>query len=150
MTPQFRSAIPQDQNTIIEFQVSMARETEGLELNRDVCTKGVTAVFEKPELGRYFVCEMDGLVVGSLMILTEWSDWRNGMVWWIHSLYILPEYRGQKLFSRFFAYIQNLAKSDGHVRGLRLYVDKTNAKARAVYESLGMNGDHYLTYELMW
>lgn len=150
MKPVFRPGEARDTDQIVAFQQAMALETENLQLDLVTLSKGVRAVFETPSLGQYYICEVGGSVVGSLMILTEWSDWRNGHVWWIHSLYIQPQCRGQRLFSEFFAYIKDLAQKQNGVRGLRLYVDKTNTKAKAVYERLGMNGDHYLTYELMW
>ena len=42
-----------------------------------------------------------------------------------------------------------LAELEPSVRGLRLYVDKRNDKAKKVYEALGMNGEHYALYEWM-
>src|SRR4051794_24940100 len=78
----YRAATPADISTIIEFQIAMARETEDLGLDREIVGKGVAAVFENAALGRYYVAENDGCVIASLLITYEWSDWRNGTVWW--------------------------------------------------------------------
>lgn len=126
----------------------MARETEDLELDRDILTRGVNALFADPALGRYYVAESDGRVVASLMITYEWSDWRNGMVWWIQSVYVLPEFRRRGAYAGLYAHVKALV-DQSTVRGIRLYVDKRNAGAREVYARLGMNGEHYLVFEWM-
>ena len=41
------------------------------------------------------------------------------------------------------------ARAEG-ARGLRLYADERNSNAHAVYRRLGMNGDHYRVFELMF
>jgi GNAT superfamily N-acetyltransferase len=141
----YRSATSQDQSEIQRFQIAMAFESEKLRLDPPTCEKGVRAVLEDPHKGRYFVAESDGKVIGSLMLINEWSDWRNGVVWWIHSVYVTPEYRKKGVFRGLYQYIKKLA--DPGVRGLRLYVDKGNEPAQRVYEKLGMNSDHYHLFE---
>ena len=89
-TASFRSATRADAADITRFQLSMARETEELHLDPDVCAAGVLGVFEDPSRGRYFVAESEGRIAGALLITYEWSDWRNGQVWWIQSVYVPP------------------------------------------------------------
>lgn len=146
--PLIRPAVPADAGAIAEFQIAMALETENLVLDREICSAGVRAVFDDPARGRYLVAELDGRVIGSTLVTYEWSDWRNGMVWWIHSVYVVPEGRGKGVFSQLYRHLQSLARESG-VRGIRLYVDKSNTAAQRVYEKLGMNGEHYHLYEWM-
>ena len=148
-TATYRRATPADLNSIVEFQLAMARETEDLELNREVCTKGVQAVFANSSLGAYFVSEKDGRVIASLLTTYEWSDWRNGMVWWIQSVYVIPEARKQGIYAGLYAHVKRLAEADERVQGIRLYVDKRNTRAQQVYARLGMNGEHYQVFEWM-
>ena len=145
----FRKSQNSDSETIQKFQSAMAWETEQLKLDPISLEKGVNAVFANSNLGTYHVCEVDSEVVGSLLLTTEWSDWRNGAVWWIHSLYFKPEYRGQGLFTQWYHSVQQSAKNQKDVRGIRLYVEHSNLKAQKIYEKLGMNGDHYRLYEWM-
>jgi GNAT superfamily N-acetyltransferase len=145
----YREATPSDVSVIVDFQVAMARETEELDLDREVCANGVQAVFEDPNRGRYFLGESDGVVIASLMITYEWSDWRNGMVWWIQSVYVRPEFRGQRVYAGLYAHVQNLVNADDSLRGIRLYVDRRNVQAQEVYARLGMNGEHYQVFEWM-
>ncbi len=127
----------------------MALETESVTLDDPTCSNGVAAVFETPALGRYFIAEEDGRVVGSLLITYEWSDWRNGTVWWIQSVYIVPDLRGRGVYAGLYRHVQDLVEADPTVRGIRLYVDRRNASAQQVYTKLGMNGEHYQVFEWM-
>lgn len=142
-------AVPDDAAAIVDFQIAMARETEEVELDREVCAEGVAAVFADSKHGFYLVGERDGQVIVSTMITYEWSDWRNGVVWWIQSVYVVPEARGQGIYKGLYAYVQELANADEDVRGIRLYVDKRNTRAQQVYTKLGMNGEHYQVFEWM-
>jgi len=148
-TARYREARLSDADRIVEFQIAMAVETEQIRLDRMVCTAGVAAVLRDEKLGRYYVGEIDGEVAASTLITYEWSDWRNGMVWWIQSVYVLPGERKQGVYAGLYRYIQELAQRDDHVRGIRLYVDRRNAPAQQVYARLGMNGEHYQVFEWM-
>ncbi|HEX7680195.1 MAG TPA: GNAT family N-acetyltransferase [Thermoanaerobaculia bacterium] len=145
----YRQATPADVSDIVDFQLAMALETEELELDREVCSRGVNAVFDDPSRGRYFLAQSEGTVVASLMITYEWSDWRNGNVWWIQSVYVRPSFRGQRVYAGLYEHIQRLVQADDNVRGIRLYVDRRNVSAQTVYTRLGMNGEHYQVFEWM-
>ena len=138
-----------DLNTLVEFQLKMAMETEELKLDREILIKGVKAVYEDPAKARYFVARIDERVVGMLMITLEWSDWRNGWVWWIQSVYVEQEFRNDGILRSLYTYIRNVVENSDSIRGIRLYVDKRNIKAQKVYNALGMTGEHYTTYEWM-
>jgi len=144
-----RPAIPDDAIFIIEFQQKMAMETENVALDFHTVTKGVHSVFEDATKGAYYVAVDDDSVVGSLMTTYEWSDWRDGTVIWIQSVYINPAHRGQGVYKKMYEYIQSLVTLESGYRGIRLYVDKTNLAAQKVYENLGMNGEHYQVFEWM-
>jgi len=135
-----------DTDVIVAFQNAMAMETESLVLDNEKLTKGVMAVFEDAQKGQYYVAEVEGIVVASLMITYEWSDWRNANVWWFQSVYVMPDYRRNGVFRMMYDFI----KSEGlkeNVCGLRLYVEMENHRAQKTYEAMGMNGSHYKTYE---
>ncbi|MFC1582767.1 GNAT family N-acetyltransferase [Planctomycetota bacterium] len=144
-----RKGSPEDIAHIVEFQIAMALETEDLTLDRKTVLKGVTGVFDEPSRGSYYMTELDGKVVGSLLTIPEWSDWRNGTVLWIHSLYVLPEARGKGVFKALYLFIKTIVGESPRFRGIRLYVDKTNTNAQAVYEKMGMTAEHYELYEWM-
>jgi len=82
------------------------------------------------------------------MITFEWSDWRNGHIWWLQSVYIDEDYRNQKIFSRLYKYIVELARARKDVTGLRLYVEEHNEAAKRVYKALGMKKAPYEIYQM--
>lgn len=148
-SPVFRDAVRGDISAIVAFQLAMARETEAMELHRHTLRRGVEAVFEDRALGRYFVAEVSGVVAASLMVTYEWSDWRNGLVWWIQSVYVDPQHRRTGLYARLYEHVKRLAIADEKVQGIRLYVDRRNTAAQQVYQRMGMNGEHYQVFEWM-
>jgi ribosomal protein S18 acetylase RimI-like enzyme len=145
-----RMANRSDATCIIDFQLKMALETEDLELTKSVVENGVKAVFNEDSKGAYYVAEVDGKVVGSLLTTYEWSDWRNGQILWIQSVYVASEFRRKGIYKKMYEYIKNKVldhKLD--FMGIRLYVDKTNGNAQKVYKKLGMENNHYEMYEWM-
>ena len=149
MSAHYRYARIDDLQTIAEFQIAMALETETLHLDREICQAGVRGLFQNPAFGRYYVAEIDGRVVGSTLVTYEWSDWRNGVVWWIQSVFVVPEQRRRGVYAGLYDRIRELAEADSNVRGIRLYVDRRNVPAQEVYRRLGMDGDHYQVFEWM-
>lgn len=145
-----RPATPRDCNIIVEFNLQLAMESEGHELDRQVLASGVAQALGHSDYCRYFVAEINGQVIGQTMITYEWSDWNNGIIWWIQSVYIHPDCRRQGYFRRIFQWIADQARMDPAVIGLRLYVDQSNQKAMQTYESLGMYRLNYLMYETMF
>jgi GNAT superfamily N-acetyltransferase len=142
-----RVATSEDADSLIEFNQAMALETEDKNLDPDVLGPGVRAVFGDPHKGFYVVAEDDGQIIGALMVTYEWSDWRNGWFWWIQSVYILPEARGRRIYSRLYEFVKKHATKRGNVCGFRLYVEAENSHARRVYENVGMEASHYCMYE---
>lgn len=142
-----RQALSQDIAELAEFNISMARETEGAELIPEVIASGVKGMIENPQRGYYLVVELDNGIQASLMVTTEWSDWRNGMFWWIQSVYVRPAYRRQGLYRELYARVKELAEQEPSVCGFRLYVERENTNAQKSYESLGMVETEYKLFE---
>lgn len=144
-----RHATLADLEFIVAGNLALARETENVTLDPKVLTAGVRALIDGVAPGRYWIAEIDGRAVGQLLITFEWSDWRNRMVWWIQSVYVMPADRGHGVFKALYAHVRHEASAE-KAGGLRLYVDTTNLRAQRVYAALGMNGDHYRVFEDMF
>lgn len=142
-----RKAVFSDAAVIAEFNQSMAWETEDKQLVPELVLAGVNSLLANPTYGFYLVAEIEGQVVGSLMITTEWSDWRNGVFWWVQSVYIRPQFRRQGIYRKLYAAVKTLSAEQGNVCGFRLYVEKDNHNAQATYRGLGMQATDYLIYE---
>lgn len=144
-----RQASVDDISAIVDFQKRMALETENLVLDDATVRLGVANLFNDSGKGLYYVAVELDKPIGCLMTTYEWSDWRNGMVLWIQSVYVSKEYRGKGVYKAMYEHIRQLVVADSSLRGIRLYVDRTNKAAQQVYEKLGMNGEHYQVYEWM-
>ena len=132
---------------LIDFQQRLAHESEGVVLNGSILRKGMEAMFADPGKGLYYIaCDGDE-VVGCHMITYEWSDWRNGMVWWLQSVYVKESYRKKGIFKMMYDNVISMIRKDPNLIGLRLYVDKSNERAMKVYGAMGMDGSHYTVYE---
>jgi len=149
MQIEIRKAHDSDLDAIAGFQVAMAWETECYKLDQDTVQKGVAAVLSNQSHGVYYVAVIGGNVVGSLLTTFEWSDWRNGTVLWIQSVFVDSAYRKRGVYAALYSHIKTLVAADEALKGIRLYVDESNKKAMEVYARLGMNGEHYRVFEWM-
>jgi ribosomal protein S18 acetylase RimI-like enzyme len=145
-----RQATPADADAIAAGNRRMAWETEDLSLDAATLAAGVRAALADPHKGIYWVAESDGSVVGQLMITYEWSDWRNGVFWWIQSVYVPPEHRRRGIFRKLYETVEAAAQQTPGTCGLRLYVERANEVAQAVYQSHGMERTPYQLWEKVW
>lgn len=150
MPIRIREARSTDANQIAEFNRRLAEETESKSLDPSTVLSGVQALLDAPEQGRYYVADADDELVGQLLLTYEWSDWRNGRFWWIQSVYVSARHRRRGVFSALYGHVEQLARLDPAVCGLRLYVEEHNASALETYRALGMSptGYHVLEIEL--
>jgi GNAT superfamily N-acetyltransferase len=150
MNIEVRPAALGDWEVIVEYNVALARESEATHLNRETVRLGVRALLENPRHGRYFIAVMEGRVVGQLMHTREWSDWRNGEIWWIQSVFVHPDFRRQGVFRTLYQHLERLASSEPGIVGLRLYVEEQNNRAISTYTALGLLHSGYAVMERMF
>jgi len=141
-----REAKGSDIPTLINYNRSLAYETENISLDKNILQLGIKKALELKDC-HYIVAELDGEIVGQSMITSEWSDWRNGAMWWIQSVYVDPDYRQIGVFRNILKYIEALAKKNPEVKGLRLYVKNNNKVGVSTYESLGIKYSGYVIHE---
>ena len=142
MSITIRTAAPADVPFLVECNAAMALETEHKTLDHETLTRGTQAVFDDPRRGVYLVAERAGQAAGCLLVTYEWSDWRNGDWWWFQSVYVAQAHRRQGVFRALYAEVERRARASGAV-GLRLYVERDNARAQQTYASLGMEEEAY-------
>ena len=146
-----RLARPEDAATIASFSAAMALETEGRRLDLDRLYEGTIALLESPDRGFFMVAELeqtdDRQLLGQLMITYEWSDWRNGVFWWIQSVYVDPAWRRRSVFRRMHETVMATAKTSPNVCGVRLYVEESNSTAQVVYRKVGLTPSSYAIFE---
>lgn len=150
MDLQIRLAEPADAETIAQFNQRLAWESEQIRLDPATVLCGVRALLADPGRGRYYVACDGPRIVGQLMHTWEWSDWRNGQIWWLQSVYVDESVRRRGVFRRLFEHAREEARVDPEVVGIRLYVEGHNAPAHRTYEKLGFRQAGYFVMEQLW
>ena len=146
MNLKIREADKSDITILAKNNQVLAYETENINLNLDIITSGVSNALNREDC-HYFVAEINKMVVGQTLITYEWSDWRNGLIWWMQSVFVLFNFRRQGVYRNLFNHIENLARNNSKVKALRLYVIKNNQSGIKTYEALGMKDSGYIVYE---
>lgn len=136
-----------DLSALVKFNQAMALETEGIILADHPLTLGVKTLLQAQDKGFYLVAEKDNVIIGSLMVTFEWSDWRAKNYFWIQSVYVRPENRKQGIYTKLYQSVKTLAIKEGGAASFRLYVEKENKQAQKTYQILGMQESNYLMYE---
>ena len=142
-----RRANKADVDALVDFNQRIAMETEGVALDAATLNGGVDRFLERDRYGFYTVAEKDGEIVGSLMITYEWSDWRNGVIWWIQSVYVRKDHRRQGIYTALYENARRLAAAAGDVCVFRLYVERENEIAQQTYRKMGMHETAYRIFE---
>ena len=145
----FRRARDDDVTAITRLNLRLAAETEDKALAPDTLRRGVSRGFlQFPEV-QYFVAEHGHQVIGQLMLTREWSDWRDGWMLWLQSVYVVQPLRRQGVFRRLLQYALATVGEDTQAIGLRLYVERENAAAIAAYKRLGFDDAGYSILEIV-
>ena len=150
MTITVSRAQPEQADTIARFNQNMALETENKHLDWQTILSGVETMISDPSLGFYFVAINPAEeVVGCLGVTFEWSDWRNGLFWWVQSVYVDKNSREQGVFTSMYAAVKEHAMNEPGVIGIRLYVERDNDRAYRTYLRLGMSETEYRLMEAL-
>ncbi|MGD9903589.1 MAG: N-acetyltransferase family protein [Vicinamibacterales bacterium] len=146
MTPEYaiRPATAADIDTLVSFTLAEARDAERRTLDVEGARRGVLGAFDTPPRAAYWVAQTAaGRVVGCMSVVTEWSNFLGGNYWWVQSLYILPEHRGQGLVDQMLAHLSAQATAAGAL-DLRLYGYNTNERALRAYQRCGFELSPYI------
>lgn len=142
-----RRGEPRDAETIAAFNLRLAWESEQLKLDPERVRSGVAAVLAGRAESFYFVAEREQQVVGQLMLTREWSDWRNGWIYWIQSVFVHESHRRAGIFRRLFESAQQFVQNQPDAVALRLYVEEDNSPAQQSYLRLGLRFSGYRVME---
>jgi ribosomal protein S18 acetylase RimI-like enzyme len=146
-TFEVRAAVDEDAEVIADFNQRLAQESENKTLDPPTLLAGVKALLSDSRKGRYLVACHDDQIVGQLMHTYEWSDWRNGDIWWLQSVYVIPEFRRRGVFRLLYETLNTDAESRPDVVGIRLYVELNNTHAQETYRNLKMRDAGYQVME---
>ena len=146
MNFEIRPATDEDTETIVQFNIEMALESENLRLEPEKVRRGVEKSLSEPSMGQYYIAYRGDEILGQIRVTLEWSDWNDAEYWWIQNVYVVPSERKQGIYRALHRHVKNLAEGAGAC-GLQLYVDAQNVAAQAVYKNLNMEQSHYLIFE---
>lgn len=134
--------------SLVAFQQNLALESEGLKLDEKILLNGIQSVLKDSNLGTYYICvDESNTLLGMLLTIKEWSDWRCKHVLWIHSVYIDKQFRNMGIYKKLYLHVKEVVELNDSLAGIRLYVDKTNSNAIEVYQKLDMSDEHYRLFE---
>lgn len=145
-----RDATIDDVQFIADCNCRLATETEDKSLDREVLAAGIRRGLSSPSLCRYFIAEVGGRRAGTTMVTYELTDWRDGVIWWLQSVYVPEDFRNMGVFRCVYQHIETLARRSREVRGLRLYVRSDNERAKRTYRAMGMANAGYEVFEKDW
>ncbi len=137
-----RRATKEDLEKLISFTLAEAIDSEGLKINNQRVMSGIKTALEDESIAKYWVLEASGSVIGSISVVMEWSDWNAGYYWWIQSMYIDPQFRGQGLMKLLLNDVMKKAREEQAVE-VRLYVHHDNTTAIKAYATAGFEDSEY-------
>ena len=143
-----RPANVDDVETLTRFNCQLSVETEGKSLDEATVRSGVMNGLRAGDEVQYFVADFEGNVIGQLMMTREWSDWRDGWMYWLQSVYVQVDYRNQGVFRSLLNAAQEFLQNRGDVACLRLYVEDENEPAMSAYRKLGFDFPGYRVMEM--
>jgi GNAT superfamily N-acetyltransferase len=96
-----------------------------------------------------FVAERDGQLVGFTQLYPSFSSLSMRRVWILNDLFVAPDHRRGGVGGALMAQAEAFARQDG-AKGLQLATQRTNVRAKALYEARGwqldVTFDHYARY----
>ena len=138
-----RKANLDDLDQLVKFIAAEADEAEGVSKSPDTIRNGIKSGLENPDIACYWVIESaDGDLIGSVSVVKEWSDWNCAFYWWIQSMYIIPNHRGQRLMEALLETVKHSARKEKALE-LRLYVHAGNKRAIRAYQKAGFSDTNY-------
>lgn len=147
-----RHAKDADVETIINFQIACAKETEDRDLFLPdieravslIITSMLTGPLGPPILGEYIVVEnQKNKIIACCLLQNQFSDWNNGYYMWIESCYVSPDYRGNGILQKMYLHAEQLAINTGKILEIRSSVDLTNELMKKAIKKIGYNQTNY-------
>jgi diamine N-acetyltransferase len=135
MSAAFRSASLADVPAILAHQRAYYA-TDGYAFDEAVARAAIEGLLGDAERGRLWVLAHEDTIVGYLAVTFGWSLEWGGRDAFVDELYLAPSHRGGGIGGRAIALAEEACRAAG-VRALHLEVERTNARARALYARTG-------------
>jgi GNAT superfamily N-acetyltransferase len=148
MRPELVLATPSDIDILVEFSRNLYEAdpaaTGGSIFLEEKVRATLTQLLTDPSMGWVWLVRSDNKPIGYVVIALGYSLEYHGRDAIIDELYIIDEYRGLGIGTWVLGYVEGKARDLG-INALHLEVERTNTRARLLYEKLGYQDlDRYL------
>ena len=128
---------PADQKSIVRLVDAYARDPMGKvsPLDEEVAERLIPGLSAHPTT-RIFLAERNGEQLGIAVCFIGFSTFAAQPLINIHDLFVLPEYRGQRVGRRLLETVEGFVKAN-EFWGMTLEVDQHNQRARKTYQAAG-------------
>ena len=100
--------------------------------------RGLEMIVSNPSVGTVFVCELEGMTVGMVNLLSTVSTALGQKVAILEDMVVSPEYRGRGIGSLLIGHASDWARHQGFGR-ITLLTDGDNEQAHRFYGGKGFN-----------
>ena len=133
-----RAAVPDVMRMMRELYDTDAPD---LHVDPEHFPKTIDRLLAEPARGRILLFMVDRVLAGYALLIPYWSNEFGGIVLLVDELLVEKPLRGRGIAKTFFAFIET-ERPFGAV-ALALEVAPANARARALYESMGFHERHH-------
>ena len=146
---QVRRATLSDLDIMTLFSCALCRETEGRHPDISAVRLGVSRILTSSIWFALVAVGIDGRVIGEVtMGGQEWSDWSNGLFWWVTSSYVEQKSRGMGVGRLLYGELRQMAgNSQERVVGIKGAIKNSNHSARAALSVMGRKYNGYIVVE---
>jgi rubredoxin/GNAT superfamily N-acetyltransferase len=106
---------------------------------------GLSMIIENPQLGRIFVCEIDGVLQGMVLLLFTVSTFLGKKVALLEDMVVAPQWRGKGIGSLLIEHAVEFARNEGLGR-ITLLTDSDNETAQQFYRSKGFERSEMVVF----
>lgn len=149
-----RMARSEDAETIVNFQIACAMETESVRLSPRTVEAGVLRIISfmgissVQGLGEYIVVQNEDSdeVIACCLLQNQFSDWHCGYYAMVESVYVHPDYRGCGVLQKMYAYVEDLVLRSGQVHEMRSTVSFENETMHKALKKMNWHETKYKVF----
>uniref|UniRef100_A0A7S3JKW2 N-acetyltransferase domain-containing protein n=1 Tax=Euplotes harpa TaxID=151035 RepID=A0A7S3JKW2_9SPIT len=145
----FRKATKDDIDSVIEF-MNKEEYAQDCGIKLDSLQYVVSTTIEQQNFGFFLIAESQAsaestakTIKGVAMVSFEFTDWRNGIFYWIQ----FAQGETQEIFDALLKTIKTLSEEDEECKGIRaVYDNKYSEHWHKINEQLSLAESHYYLY----
>jgi GNAT superfamily N-acetyltransferase len=145
MIPATRAAKESDEARCTELLGILFSQEQEFTANAEAQSRAIAMIIGNPELGRIFVCEIEGVVQGMVMLLFTVSTFLGKKVALLEDMVVAPAWRGKGVGTQLINYALDFARREGFGR-ITLLTDRDNDAAQQFYQAQGFSKSEMVVF----